>query len=190
MQLIFVFLHRIDTSMSEEESRPIVIHELVAVANEFCWFVENIQRYDAGVIMEYMRKMIPLLYVKGSMLKAPENYDESFMQRYVTEETYEIIFNDIRNKLQQNDRFYVFNPELKEPEERSMAECLTDIYQDLKDGLIAFTKGIEPEKVCAEFYLHEWFITRWGAQAAVLMPVLHDEFQKNTLQPQSGTEFD
>jgi len=176
--------------MNEEESKSIVIHELVAVANEFCWFMENIQRYEADTILEYMRKMIPLLYVKGSMLKAPESYDESFMQRYVTEETYEIIFNDIRNKLQQNDLFYVFNSELKEPEERSMAECLTDIYQDLKDGLIAFTKGIEPEKICAEFYLYEWFITRWGAQAAVLMPVLHAEFQKITIQSQSGTEFD
>jgi len=175
--------------MTEEENTP-VVHELVTVANEFCWFMENIQRYEADVILEYMRKMIPLLYVKGSMLKAPESCDEAFMQRYVTEETYEIIFNDIRNRLQHVDQFFVFNAELKEPEEHSIAECLTDIYQDLKDGLIAFTQGIEPQKICAEFYLHEWFITRWGAQAAVLMPALHTEFQKTTIQSQSGTEFD
>jgi len=128
--------------------------------------------------------------VKGCMIISPEDADESDMQRYVTEENYETLFNETRNKLKQFDSFYVVNPDLKELEEKSMAECLTDIYQDLKDVMIAYLKGLENERLSAVYCLQRWFLDRWGAQAAVLIPVLHSIYEKNNTNTQSGTEFD
>ena len=167
--------------MSEEVNQHNSAPELLAVANEFCWLMENISGFDAEKVLEFMRKILPLLYVKGCMIVVPDDADESLMQRYVTEENYEIIFNDVRNKLKRFEKFYVFNHDLYEPEEKSIAECLTDIYQDLKDVLIAYTKGIEPEKAGALYCLKMWFGERWGAHAANLLPVLHNIYEKKQL---------
>jgi len=176
--------------MQDENIQYPVVQELLAVANEYCWFVEKISNYEPEKALEFLRKIVPLLYVKGCMVTVPEDADEWGMQRYVTEETYEIIFNDIRNKLKQYDSFFVFNPDLKEPEEKSMAECVADIYQDLKDVMIAYMKGLEAEKESAVFCLQKWFAERWGAQAAILMPILHSIFINNNPDLQTGTEFD
>lgn len=164
--------------------------ELMAVANEYCWLMENISGFDADKVLEFMRKILPLLYVKGCAINVPEGADEGDMQRYVTEENYEIIFNDVRNKLKQFEKFHLYNPDLKETEEKSTAECLTDIYQDLKDGLIAYTKGLEAEKAAALLCLRLWFPERWGAHAANLLPSLHNIFEKKQSTEQTGTEFD
>lgn len=178
------------SAMTENEKTQLHLQELLAVGNEYCHFIENIERYDDAHILEYMRKMLPLLYVKGCLFPPPDECDESYMQRYVTEETYESIFNEIRNKLKPNDEFYVFDSEMAEPVKKSIAECLTDIYQDLKDVLVAYLKGLEPERICAEFYLHQWFALRWGSHISLLMPVLHAGYEKLIAGAQSGTEFD
>lgn len=164
--------------------------ELMVVANEYCWLMENISKYDADRVFEFMRKILPLLYVKGCAIIVPEGANEADMQRYVTEENYEIIFNDVRNTLCQFEKFYLYNPDLKEVEEKNTAECLTDIYQDLKDGLIAYTKGLAAEKAASLFCLKLWFTERWGAHAANLLPVLHNIFEKKQSTYQTGTEFD
>lgn len=176
--------------MVEENIQHNSVQELLAVANEYCWLMENISGVEAEIVLEFMRKIMPLLYTKGCMINAPEGAEEGDMQRYVTEENYEIIFNDVRNKLKEFEKFYIFNYNLKEPEERSIAECLTDIYQDLKDGLIAYTKGIETEQAGAVYCLKLWFSERWGAHAANLLPVLHNIFEKKQSSEQTGTEFD
>ena len=47
-------------------SRNVV--EFVAVANEFCEFVENSNRYGTPQLIDITRKLLPLLYFKASML--------------------------------------------------------------------------------------------------------------------------
>ena len=173
-----------------EDNNNIFAQEFITVANEYCWLMENISDFDSDKIVDFMRKMLPLLYVKGSAVVTPDDADESNMQRYVTEENYEIIFNNVRNKLIHLEKFYTYNEELQEVEEKSMAECLTDIYQDLKDVQIAYVKGLEFEKAAALFCLKQWFVERWGTHVAVLLPVLHNIFEKKILIEQSGIEFD
>ena len=97
-------------------------------------------------------KFLPLLYVKGSAIKTIDNVDDSFMQRYIAE-MYENIFNDIRNKIGNKKCFYTFDEDLKESVEMNMSECLSDIYQDLKDVSIAYFNGIENEKQSAQYCL-------------------------------------
>lgn len=185
-----VFLQPETGLMPEENIQISPVQELLAIAKEYCWLLEHVKDFETEKVLEFMRKILPLLYVKGSMIVVPEGADEADMQRYVTEENYEIIFNEVRNKIKQTDLFYVFNHELKEPEERSMAECLTDIYQDLKDVMIAYGRGLEAEMAGAILCLQQWYVGRWGAQAALLMPVLHRIFENNNTQIQTGTEFD
>ncbi len=164
--------------------------EFMTIANEYCWLMENIAGFESEKVLDFMRKILPLLYVKGCAVVVPEGADETDMQRYVTEENYEIIFNETRNKLKEYDVFFIFNNDLKEPEERSIAEGLTDIYQDMKDVMIAYSRGLEPEKAAALYCLKMWFIDRWGKHAADLLPVFHNLYEKKHSNQQTGTEFD
>lgn len=174
--------------MEENNNTYSPILELLTVANEYCFFIEKISSFDEGKILDFLRKILPLLYVKGSAVKAIDDVDDTFMQRYVTEEMYENIFNDIRNKIGSNNVFYTFDEDLKESVEMNMSECLTDIYQDLKDVSIAYINGIENEKQSAQYCLNKWFVSRWGLCIAKLMPFLHYLFEKETNQ--NGIEFD
>lgn len=176
--------------MSEENTTFRNTSELLTVANEYCYFIENISKYETDDIIEFLRKILPMLYLKGCLVEPVEECDDAFMQRYVTEETYQEIFNEIRNKLRGYNEFYEFDNELKEPVAKTMAECLTDIYQDMKDILTVFMRGIEPEKICAVYYLNQWFTDRWGAQATTLLPVLHKYFTDKFSGNNAGTDFD
>jgi hypothetical protein len=176
--------------MTDETSTFRNTSELLAVANEYCYFIENISKYDFDDTIEFLRKILPMLYLKGCLIEPAEECDEAFMQRYVTEETYQDIYNEIRNKLIVCNEFYEFDNELKEPVAKTVAEGLTDIYQDMKDVLTVFMRGIEPEKICAVFYLHQWFDERWGAHIASLLPVLHKQYTDKLSGSNAGTDFD
>ncbi len=176
--------------MQEQETEFGPFEAFLAVAREFCRFVDQIEQYDQSAAFEYFRKMLPLLYVKGCMVKPPAEFDESFMQRVVTEEAYESVFNALRTIAADKDVFYVLDQDIREPVQASTAECLTDIYQDLRDLLFSGQHALEPVRLSAAGYLHQWLTFRWGHQVAVLMPVFHDYFEKKATGSQSGTEFD
>ncbi|MBT4466892.1 MAG: DUF5063 domain-containing protein, partial [Lentimicrobiaceae bacterium] len=42
--------------------------EMATVANEFCYFVENIEKKEKEIVLEFMQRILPLLHLKGSLL--------------------------------------------------------------------------------------------------------------------------
>ncbi len=66
-------------------SRQVI--EFITVANEFCIFSEKINDYTRDDIITYYLRIIPLLYLKGSLIKdiTPENPDNN--ERFVLEKT-------------------------------------------------------------------------------------------------------
>lgn len=175
---------------AEELPNDVFGQELLAVAREYCYVADHLDQYSQENLLEFLRKILPLLYVKGCLMKPPANCDVAFMQRYVTEETYEDVFNQFRNTLREHDEFFGFDKELMEPVKYSMSECLTDLYQDLSDALVGAAGHLEEQRTCAYYFVHQWFVQRWGAHITRVMPVLHDHFMKNNLPELSGTEFD
>lgn len=147
--------------------------ELIMVANEYCHLIENIRKYESDVIVEILRKMLPMLYLKGSIIKPLQNIDESFAQRFVTEENYEILLGDLRHQLKSADKVLLYDELKNQAIEYSLSEWLCDVYQDLKDVILLLARPLNEEKSAANNMAIRWFEERWGNETALAIPVLH-----------------
>ncbi|MDA3906867.1 MAG: DUF5063 domain-containing protein [Bacteroidales bacterium] len=148
--------------------------EMITVAHEFCLFVEKVDSYPHQDILDYFQKIIPLLYLKGSLLPDIEVSDDSYLERYVTAETWEIVFNDIRNKLKPLDEYWVLeHSDDGEAVKASIAENLTDAYQDLKDFVILFTKNTQTARENATSECKMYFENHWGVRLLSALKAIH-----------------
>src|SRR5210317_318155 len=80
--------------------------ELLTVANEYCMFIEKSYDYSKDDIYEYVNKIAPLLYLKGSLIPELVSENPEGYERYVTAEVWENIFNELRNKFGRQDEFW------------------------------------------------------------------------------------
>ena len=150
--------------------------EMVTVANEICIFLEEISRYDKDYILLYLQKVLPLLYLKGSLLPAIDAEDESANERYITEEQWENIFNSIRLKLGADDKFYILDnddPLNLRSAKASIAENLADIYQDLKDFVLLYAKNSISARENAVSECRKNFGTGWGMRIVYAHAAIH-----------------
>jgi hypothetical protein len=151
------------TDQDAQKSKKQVI-ELLAVANEYCMFIEKSYDYSKEDILQYIHRIGPLLYLKGSLLPElhPENPEAT--ERYVTEEVWENIFNELRNAFGRDDEFWFIDEATFQGDEitkGSLAELVTDIYQDLKDFVFLYSKNsadaiINSIAECRQLYHHNW----------------------------------
>ena len=162
--------------MNQDSNEFTVTTELLTLGNEYCYFIENQSKYDQEYRLSFLMKILSALYLKGSIMKEMDECDDAYMQRYVTEENYETIFNELRQNFAKKDVFYTADPEVGDLIKHSISEVLSDIYQDMKDLYIAYSKGLEAEKKCVAYYMKDWFSDRWGKAISVLLPIIHELF--------------
>jgi hypothetical protein len=161
-------------STSENLTQSKAVLEMITVAHEFCLFMEKVDAYSQEDILNYFDKIIPLLYLKGSLLPSIEVSDSSYLERYVTAETWEIIFNEVRNKLKPNDEYWVLESNTdSEAIKASIADNLTDIYQDLKDFVILYTKNTQTARENATSECKLLFENHWGIRSLNALNAIH-----------------
>ena len=111
--------------------------EFVAVANEYCNFVENYAQVNRSAFIERMQKMFPLLYLKAALLPQIDDEEVDTPEKFVNEVEYNFLLNRISEKLGQFDSYQeVFDEGMQFSEaaiSASIADNICDIYQDLKD---------------------------------------------------------
>jgi hypothetical protein len=150
--------------------------EMLTVANEYCHFVEKAYQYEIDDILSYLQKILPLLYLKGSLVPRATVKNPEANERFVTEENYEIIFNELRNKFKPKDEFWLIentDGNDNEPVKASVAEHLTDIYQDLKDFILLYAKGTESAKENAVHDVKVFFENHWGIRLVQSQNYIH-----------------
>lgn len=150
--------------------------EMLTLANEYCLFVEKAENYKSEDILEYTRKIFPMLYLKASLLPniMPEN--EEANERFVTAENWENIFNALREKFKDYDEYYyIDNSNISEtdPIKASLADNLSDIYQDLKDFVVLYQKNTRDAKENAVFHCKYLFEHHWGYRVVNALKYLH-----------------
>lgn len=152
------------------------VMEMLTVANEYCHFIEKAHEYETKDILDYLQKMFSLLYLKGALLPEIEVQVPEANERFVTEKTWESIFNELRNKFKPNDEFWVMDHidfKDNDPIKASLADNLTDIYQDLKDFVLLYAKGTEAAKENAVHDCRLFFQTHWGYRLVQSQKYIH-----------------
>ena len=163
-----------DQQQPIEQKKQII--ELLTVSNEFCMFIEKAYDYSKEDILQYIHRMAPLLYLKGSLLPEIKIENPEAYERFVTEEVWENIFNELRNKFLKDDEFWfidevTFNGD--EIAKGSMAEHLTDIYQDLKDFVFLYNKSTSDAILNAVAECRHLFHTNWGYKIIRIQKQVH-----------------
>jgi hypothetical protein len=168
------------STMSLPENDPVLtrpILEFITVSNEFCQFTAKAESYSKEDLVDYYRRILPLLYLKGSLVQPVEPSDPESAELFFTEEEWELLFNTLRNKFYPNDHFWVsssLTDEDAEIEKASLAECLADVYQDMKDFLILYQKNLYTAKENAVHQVCLHFNDHWGPAALKAMLTLHN----------------
>ena len=151
--------------------------EFVTVANEFCATIEKVNNFTAPENLQKLQKILPLLYLKASLLPRIEKLLDEELEKYVTELDYSILHQKWLQLLGENDNFYeVFDPSIQfgmETVTASISESLLDVYQDLKDFLIAYSIGNEDvmSDALSDCLFH--FEDSWGQRLVNVLRAVH-----------------
>lgn len=151
--------------------------EFVTVANEYCATVENISRISAKENLLKLQKLLPLLYLKAAILPKTDKLLDEELEKYVSELDYNVLHQKFLQILNEYDNFYeVFDPNIQfgnETVTASISENLMDIYQDLKNFLIAYSIGNEEVMNDALFDCTYHFEEFWGQQLVNVLRAVH-----------------
>ena len=152
--------------------------EFVTVAAEFCKFLEQAEGMKRATFVDTSLKILPLLYLKASMMPKCEMMGEDMPENFVTEETYEIVRMNLAGILAEKDDYLdVFVSDMKysdQPITKYISEELADIYQDIKDFIFVFQLGLNETMNDALAICQENFALYWGQKLVNTLRALHD----------------
>ena len=132
-----------DNNSDPVYSRNVV--EFVAVANEFCKYAVHASELNGDEMLKIMQRILPLMYLKASLLPQLDPFFEDGNEKFVTEADWTVINETLKKKFgTANDYLEVFDEKINDsegPVVASISEDMADIYQDIKDFLLLYQTG-------------------------------------------------
>lgn len=166
------------------------IIEFVTVGVEFCSFIERTNDIPYPEFLDTSVKLLPLLYLKATLLPDSRDEYDGTAEHFVTEEVYEYIRTLLCRKLGENDAYLeVFQEDMQYSETpivANISEDLTDIYQDIKDFVSTFSLGHEESIREALAGCRENFAAYWGQKSVNVLRALHHL----RFDPNAGNKYD
>ncbi len=174
--------------------------EFVTVANEYCKAIEVVGKFSAEENLQKIQKILPLLYLKTTMLPKNESVLDDVLEKYLSELDYNVLLQKWSQALGEHDGFYeVFDPSIQFGQETvtaNISENLLDIYQSLKDFLMAYSMGNDEVMNDALFQCVYSFEEYWGQNLVNVLRAVHqllysgvdleENNDNNEIKPGSG----
>ena len=164
-----------DTIADPVFSRNVV--EFVAVANEYCKYVEHASDIKGDEMLKIMQRILPLMYLKSSLLPKLEPFFEDGNEKFVTETDWNSINELLKEKFgTANDYLEVFDEKINDlegPVVSSISENMADIYQDMKDFLLLYQTGTAEVMNDAVWECRMNFENFWGQKLVNSMRAIH-----------------
>lgn len=151
--------------------------EFTTVAVQYCLLLESFEGDDKKDLTDKLTKILPLLYLKATMIPETEMQEEDEPEVTVTEGDYNYFLDKLADVFKGDDTYLeVFLEDMKyseTPIAASIAEDLTDIYQDLKNFITIFERGITENMNDALYICNENFKSYWGQKLVNVLRALH-----------------
>ena len=152
--------------------------EFVTVAFEFCSWIEKTAEYDLFRFANSATKLLPLLYLKATLLPKVDDLNEEFdTAHFITEDTYHTARNRIATLLGEHDTYLeTFSPDIQysdTPIAAFISENLADLYQDIGNFVALFRQGYEKTMLQALAECSENFHLYWGQTLLNALKALH-----------------
>lgn len=169
-------------NMNMEQTSQVIFDknsiEFVTVAAEYCAFIERSRQSLRKEFVDTVLKILPLLYLKASLIPECEMIGEDELETFVSEEDYELVRMSIAGIMGPKDDYLeVFLPDMAysdTPLKKCISEDLADIYQDLKDFICVFQLGLNTTMNDSLYVCKEHFAEFWGQRLVNTMRALHD----------------
>lgn len=166
---------------SELENEPVYstnVIEFVTVASEYCGFVENIGKFGRNDFIEKSIKLLPLLYLKSTLLPKLDSVYDVVNEKFVAEYDWTYVKDGIAEKLGSFDSFI----EVKDLSVQattdvinlSISECFADIYQDLKNFVSLYQIGNTESMRDGLWECRLNFEQIWGQRVLAVLNNFHD----------------
>jgi hypothetical protein len=153
------------------------VTEFVTVVGEYCVFVENTLRFSKKRFLDKARRLLPLIYLKASLIPKFDSVFDADNERFVTEEEWDIIKESVKQKLGFHDEYReVYDPLTHEQLEQSTASIsdnLADVYQDLKNFVSLYSAGTEDIMNDALWECQLNFEEFWGQKLLNALKAIH-----------------
>jgi hypothetical protein len=164
-----------DSSSEPVYSRNVI--EFVAVANEFCKYVDHASELKGDELLKILQRILPLMYLKASLLPKLEPFFENGNEKFVTENDWIRVSENLREKFGTADDYMeVFDDKAKDSEGvvvATISENMSDIYQDLKDFLLLYQTGTNEVMNDAVWECRLNFENFWGQKLVNSMRAIH-----------------
>jgi hypothetical protein len=151
--------------------------EFVAVANEFCKYAEHASELKGEDLLKILQRILPLMYIKASLLPELSPYFEDGNEKFVTESDWTEINETLKKKFGTADDYLeVFDEKADDTEGpvlSSISENMADIYQDIKDFLLLYQTGTEEVMNDALWECRMNFENYWGQKLVNSMRAIH-----------------
>jgi hypothetical protein len=164
-----------DSNTDPVYSRNVI--EFVAVANEYCKYTEHASELKGDELLKIMQRILPLMYLKASLLPQLNPFFEDGNEKFVTESDWTGIDETLKEKFgTANDYLEVFDEKINDSEGpvlSSISENMADIYQDMKDFLLLYQTGTSEVMNDAVWECRLNFETFWGQKLLNSMRAIH-----------------
>ncbi|MDR1793360.1 MAG: DUF5063 domain-containing protein [Bacteroidales bacterium] len=157
--------------------------ELFLVASQYCKFIENIKDFQKTQILSYLNKILPLVYLKTSLLPDIALEDYANIEQYIEEELLESVYISLMDKFAEIDYFQALEKTNNEIISCSLVQILADLYQSLKDFVLSFSSAKFATQQAAIWICKDSFIFQWGETLLNALLYIHPlafPFEKET----------
>lgn len=153
------------------------IIEFTTVVAECCRFLENLTKITKSDFTNRALKLFSLLYLKTIILYLPDNQNNSTVKRFVGQEDYNLIKENIAQILGEDDSFLdTFNPDMPfsdTPIAATVSENVADVYQEIRDYAENYQSETEQIMNDALSVCFENFGEHWGQKLLNAIRALH-----------------
>lgn len=150
------------------------VHEFADVVGQFCRFIDHRQEFGAGAFVRERAHLLSSLYLLALELPHVSTGSTEALTSVISQEARSKIAGEIGVKFgDYNLSWLIFDPfEVTGPVAGELRHDLTDIYQDLLEGLSAFRTGSEEQRREAIWHWRFSFEVHWGRHlVAALRPI-------------------
>jgi len=150
--------------------------EFVTVANEYCLLLESLNELTREEFIKQAYKLLSLLHLKAIILPKPENISNAETETFINETDWHFIDTGISVKLGSLETFNdLIEPAIPDaPVNISLSECMTDIYQDLKDFTQLYQFGNEEAITEGLWECKNNFELIWGPRLIIVLKEFHN----------------
>lgn len=169
--------------------------EFVTVALEYCNFVGGVANLSTFSFVDKATKILPLLYLKASLLPEVESDGIFEPEQYMTEAMYDSVRAAVAASLADKDSYLdTFHADMKYSETPIVAfisENMADVYQDVGNFVALFREGNEVVMREAIVLCYRNFCDYWGQPLLNALKALHNlRYADDELKDDESNDYD